>query len=223
MNLLAIDTSTEACSAALATDDSIIERFELAPRRHAELVLPMVEEVLAEAGATLSDLDGVAFGRGPGAFTGVRIAAGVIQGIAYGTGLRVARVSSLAAMAQQTLRELGHYQVIALLDARIGEVYCGIFRAGTDDLMQPVGEEQVCGPGEVPLPPKRGWFGVGTGWAAYPQALQDRLGERLAGMHAECYPHAADVARLARASFASGDTVEAAQALPVYLRDRVTA
>lgn len=222
MILLAIDTSTEACSAALAADDRIIERYELAPRRHAELVLPMVEEVLADAGAAVGDLDGLAFGRGPGAFTGVRIAAGVIQGIAYGTGLRVAGVSSLAALAQQALREHGHHQVMALIDARIGEVYCGTFRAGADDLMQPLGEERVCAPGEVPLPPGRGWFGVGSGWAAHPEVLQARLGERLSGMHAECYPHASDIARLARASFAAGQTVGAADALPVYLRDRVT-
>jgi len=223
MNLLAIDTSTEGCSAAVALDDRIIERYELAPRRHAELILPMVEEVLEEGGLGVNELDGLAFGRGPGAFTGVRIAAGVIQGIAYAAGLRVAGISSLAAMAQQALREYGHQQVIALIDARIGEVYCGAFRAGADGLIQPVGEELLCAPGAVPLPRGRGWFGVGSGWTAYPEILQARLGEHLSGANAECFPHAADVARLARARFATGHTVEAADALPIYLRDRVTA
>lgn len=222
MILLAIDTSTEACSAALSLDDRVIERFELAPRRHAELILPMVEDVLAEAGVQVCDLQGLAFGRGPGAFTGVRIAAGVIQGIAYATGLRVAAVSSLQAMAQQGLREHEHEQVLALIDARIGEVYCGAFRAGADGLMQALGEERVCAPAEVPLPHGRGWLSVGSAWSAYPDLLHARLGHRVSAVHADCYPRAADVARLARARFAAGDTVEAAGAIPVYLRDRVT-
>src|SRR3569833_3307602 len=132
MKLLAIDTATEACSAALYLDGAVNKRYVLAPREHALLILPMIDELLRDANLSPLELDAVAFGRGPGAFTGLRIAAGVAQGIAYGADLPVVPVSSLAALAQGCYRERGVTRVLATIDARIGEVYWGAYRLGSD-------------------------------------------------------------------------------------------
>ena len=123
MKLLALDTATEACSAAVLADGEVLERYELAPRRHAALILPMIESVLAEAGLEISQLDAIAVGRGPGAFTGVRIAIGIAQGIAFAADLPVALVSTLAALALGTARDTGATRIAAALDARMGEIY----------------------------------------------------------------------------------------------------
>ena len=132
--LLAIDTSTEACSAALGIGGDVRERYEFAPRQHAELILPMVDALLAEGQIKLKDLDGLAFGRGPGAFTGVRIATGVIQGLAFGAGLPVVPVSSLAALAQGAAP--GHSSIMSAFDARMGEVYWGAFAVDKQGLVR---------------------------------------------------------------------------------------
>lgn len=221
MRLLAIDTSTEACSAALYLDGTVTVRFRLAPREHSRLILPMCGELLAEAGLTLSALDGLAFGRGPGAFTGVRIAAGTIQGLGLGSSLPVVPVSSLAALAQGACRELGTRRVLAALDARMGEVYWGTFTLGPDGLVRPAGAECVSPPDTVPLPEGEGWWGVGSGWAAHREALAARLGNRLVKVEPERYPSAEDVAVLGVEGLRQGRAVSAEHALPVYLRDRV--
>ncbi len=221
MKLLAIDTSTEACSAALYVDNEVAERFRIAPREHAVLILPMIEQLLGDAGLSLNRLDALAFGRGPGSFTGVRIAAGVIQGLAYGAALPVVPVSSLAALAEGVRRERQQSRVLAAFDARIGEVYWGAYQADEPGRMVLIGEEQVCPPQVVPGPAAGVWFGAGSGWRAYIDALKSRLGNRVAGFDAEYYPHAADVARLAVAGLAAGQAVDAEWALPVYLRDNV--
>ncbi|KAF0193093.1 MAG: putative protease [Gammaproteobacteria bacterium] len=221
MKLLAIDTSTEACSAALYVDNEVAECFRIAPREHAVLILPMIEQLLGDAGLSLNRLDALAFGRGPGSFTGVRIAAGVIQGLAYGAALPVVPVSSLAALAEGVRRERQQSRVLAAFDARIGEVYWGAYQADEPGRMVLIGEEQVCPPKVVPEPAAGAWFGAGSGWRAYIDALTSRLGNRVAGFDAECYPHAADVARLAVAGLAAGQAVDAERALPVYLRDNV--
>lgn len=222
MRLLALETASDACSVALWQDGEVFQRLEVAPRRHAELVLAMADEVLVAAGCGRGDLDAVAFGRGPGAFTGLRIAAGVAQGIALGCDLPVVPVSSLAALAQGALRAHGWRRVLAAFDARMGEVYWGAFEAGEGGLMQPVGEERVCRPEAVPLPPGGGWHGSGLGWAAHGAALATVLGEGLAGVEeAPRHPEAHDVAVLGAALAAAGHTVEAARAVPVYLRNQV--
>ncbi len=145
MKLLALETATEACSAAVWVDGAVLERYEIAPRRHAVLILPMVEAVLAEAGLTMNQLDAIAVGRGPGAFTGVRIAIGIAQGLAFAGDLPVVPVSTLAALALGAAREMGQTRIATALDARMGEIYWGTW-AVSDDGVALLGEERVCAP-----------------------------------------------------------------------------
>lgn len=222
MKLLAIETATDACSAALSIDGEIRERFELAPRAHTELILPMIDELMAEAGITISQVDAMAFGRGPGAFTGVRIAVGVIQGIAFAANLPVVPVSTLAVLAQR----MSANKVLAALDARMDEVYWGAYRRNAAGLMELLGEECVSPPADVPLPEGKDWWGAGAGWAAYQGVLSERCASQLVSdadaWDGTALPHAREVALLGLAGFDAGQAVSAEQALPVYLRDKVT-
>ncbi len=220
MKLLAIETSTIACSAALSLAGEVCERYELAPRRHADLLLPMIDELLAEAGIGIDALDAVAFARGPGAFTGLRIAASVAQGIAWAAALPVVPVSTLAALAQGVVSEGSAERVLAAMDARMAEVYWGAYR-GVNGIVRLQGEECVCAPARVPLPEGEGWFGGGDGWSAYGALLDERLGAHVGGRDAARYPRARDVATLAVHHYAEHGGLPAEQALPVYLRDRV--
>jgi len=216
LKLLALDTSTEACSAALWLAGETVERFALG-REHAGRILPMVEELLAEAGLALGAVDAIAFGRGPGSFTGLRIAAGVVQGLAFGADKPVVPVSSLAALAQG----IPAPRVLAAFDARMHQVYWGCYTRAADGLVTLVGHECVVAPDQVPLPEGQGWIGSGSGWDAYGDALESRLGPRLAGRRGPGHPHARDLAVLAAAAFRSGTMVRPEEALPVYLRDEV--
>jgi len=222
MKLLAIETATEACSAALYLDGEVRVRYEVQARNHSKLILPMMDQLLAEAGIKLTALDALAFGRGPGAFTGVRIATGVIQGAAFAADLPVVPVSTLAALAQRHYREQGHTQLLAAFDARMGELYWGGYRL-RDGLVEPVIADQVAKPGAVVLPAGAGWHGVGTGWGAYGDLLAARLGGVLSSVTPDLYYSAHDVALLGVAGFAKGEAVSAAEALPIYLRDQVAA
>ena len=217
MKLLALDTSTEACSAAVLVEGVVLERYELAPRRHAALILPMIEAVLAEAGIGVTQLDAVAFGRGPGAFTGVRVAVGVAQGIACAADLPVVPVSTLAALALGAGRETGYTRIAAALDARMGEIYWGTY-AMVDETVEPLGEECVRAPLAATAPPGD-WFGVGSGWRIYSAILSRRL--TVAGWLGERFPCAGDIVRLAADPRQRGGWVPAEQALPVYLRNEV--
>lgn len=221
MNILALDTSTEACSAALAMGDTISERFEIAPRGHSQLILPMLHALLQEAGITLSAIDAIAFGCGPGAFTGLRIAAGIAQGVAFGASLPVIPVSSLAALAQGATTKTGAKKILAAIDARMGEVYWGAYQCADNGLVELHGCEGVYAPEQIPLPEGEKWFGAGSGWETYGTDLQTRLSNLLTGYESDHYPHAADVARLGMESFKQGITVSAELALPVYLRNEV--
>ena len=218
-NIIAIDTATEACSAAMSVDGRIIERSEIAPRRHAELILPMIESLLAEAGLARAQLDGIAVGRGPGAFTGVRLAIAVAQGLALALDIPVVPVSSLAALAQDA-PDAGA-AILAVIDARMGEVYAGTFRRGADGLVEATGEETVGKADESRLPQSIQWCVVGTGWDAYRDALAARLPAPPVFADGARYPQARAVAQLAAPQFAAGLGVPAEQALPVYLRDKV--
>ncbi len=220
MKLLALDTATDACSAAVWVDGVVHERYELAPRRHAALILPMIDAVLAEVGLRSVQLDAVAFGCGPGAFTGVRIAVGIAQGIAFAADLPMVPVSTLAALALGVGRETGYARLAVALDARMSEVYWGTYAVTADDA-ELLGEERVCAPAAVTAPAEGDWFGAGGGWRVHSTALSRRLPVR--GCLEERYPHAADVARLAAVPRQRAGWVSPDLALPVYLRNEVVA
>lgn len=218
MNILALDTAGQGCSVALRAGERLFERFEAEPRRHAATLLPMAEECLAEAGMTLGELDAVAFGRGPGSFTGLRIATGVAQGIAFAAELPVVPVSNLAAGAAAALRLRGWRNVVVALDARMGEIYAGTFRIGATLLPEAQDAEALLLPESLSAPAGDGWYGAGSGFAAWPD-LAARLG--LNETDATIAPLARDLLDLAAAALARGEAVAAADALPVYLRERV--
>ena len=216
MKLLAFETATEACSVAVLVDGEVRERFEIAPRRHAELALPWADALLAEAGITRAQLDAIAVGRGPGAFTGVRLAIAIAQGIALALDRPVVPVSTLAALAMQA----GGDRRIAAIDARMGEVYLASFMR-EDDALRALGDEVVVAPASAPLPDGDGWHGAGTGFAAVEGALQARFAGRLAAVDATALPHAADVARLAVLAYARGEALAPERIEPAYLRNNV--
>jgi tRNA threonylcarbamoyladenosine biosynthesis protein TsaB len=225
MKILAIDTATERCSVALSLGDAIIDRAVDTPRGHADLILPMIESALAEGGVALGQLDGIAYGRGPGGFTGVRIAIGVVQGLAFGAGLPTVGVSNLAAVAQQVA--VSDDRILVCMDARMGEVYWGLFHCNpATGLVEPASEEAVAKPERVmtemaaqPSYVPGITVTAGTGWQAYAQ-LAPLLAAR---SFPAVLPRARDIAVLAKQDFAQGRSQKAAEAQPVYLRDQVVA
>ena len=223
MKLLAFETATEACSVAVYVDGQIIERHEIAPRKHAEYALPWAEALLAEAGIKRSQLDAIALSRGPGAFTGVRLAIAIGQGIALALDRPMVAVSTLQVLAA-SLPKAGataRQRILAAIDARMGEVYIGAFERKGDDLIA-VSAEVVCAPQAATLPDESGgWQAVGTGFAAADGALATHLGKQLASIDASVLPHAADVARLAVAAYARGEAMAPERVEPAYLRNNV--
>ncbi len=216
LNLLALDASTEYCSVALLCDGALTFHEEHAVQRHSELILPMVEDLLADSGLALAQLDGIAFGAGPGSFTGLRIACGVAQGLAFGAGLPVVPVGTLVALAQET----GAQKVIACLDARMGEIYHAAYRrepAGWTEIVAP----DVSPAQSAPVLDGDGWFGCGNGFAVYADALAKRYGRQLDGIAAGLHPHARSIARLALPVLAAGGGLPAERAAPLYVRDKV--
>lgn len=216
MKILALDASTEACSVALWTDGEVRERFETG-NQHSERILPMVREILTEGGQALTQLDAIAFGRGPGSFTGLRICAGVVQGLAFGADLPVIPVSSLAALAQGADAP----RVLAAFDARMHQVYWGAYVRNAQDIVDIVGEEKVLTPVQVPVPDDAGWVGVGSGWDQYAASLSARLKNRVTAWRAQCFPRARFVAQLGADLYEKGTVLKPEQALPIYLRDDV--
>ncbi len=220
MNLLAIDTSTDFCSVAASRGSALFSRHERAGRRQAERVLDMVNEVLVEARIEIAQLQGIAYGAGPGSFTGLRIAAGVTQGLALARGIGVIGVGSLLALSEEGGKDAAGGRMIACLDAHMGEVYHAAYRrAGA-------GWEEVSAPGlyrpeAVPVAPGRDWTGCGDGFAAYRERLVARLGECVSAIRPEATPTARAVLKLAIPRFAAGEAKDAATAVPVYLRDKV--
>lgn len=218
MKLLALETATEACSVALQVDGRVIARFRHAPRLQTELLLPMVEEVLAEGGLSLAGLDALAYSRGPGAFTGVRIAAAAVQAMAFARDLPVLPVSSLQTLAQGAWRVHGARRALAVFDARMNEVYVGGY-ALAEGLMQPVAEDCLCAPSALPAALQGEWFAAGNGVAVHADVLQGQC--RFSGSDAALFPAAEDVLPLALAQHAERGGQAAELALPVYLRDEV--
>ncbi|MFC0677158.1 tRNA (adenosine(37)-N6)-threonylcarbamoyltransferase complex dimerization subunit type 1 TsaB [Lysobacter korlensis] len=222
MKLLAFETSTEACSVALWLDGEVRERFELAPRRHAEVALPWTTTLLDEAGVKRSQIDAIAVGRGPGAFTGVRLAIALAQGIALALDRPVVPVSTLAALAMQGRGGTsGGAHVVAAIDARMSETYVGMF-APDGEGMRAIGDEWLGPPADFKMPGRVGeWSGVGTGFAALDGVLSRRLESALVAIDPMALPHAADVALLASIDFASGKALAPEHVEPAYLRNNV--
>lgn len=218
MNLLAIETATETCSVALEVNGEVQQRYEHAPRQHAELLLPWIQEMLAEAGIGFGAVDAIAFSRGPGSFTSLRIGIGVVQGLAWASDCPVVPVSSLAATAQNAATK-GIETALVALDARMNEVFTGLFRLNDKGIMTLDGEERVCAPGLVQLPDEPGIHGVGIGFDRYGE-LGD-MTERLAGVHPDTWPDALSVIELAHAWLLEHEALPAEMAQPVYLRDNV--
>ena len=220
LKILALDTATEACSAAILVDSEINSKLKIAPRRHAELILGMVDELLGDTGIRLSDLDALAFGRGPGTFTGVRIAAGVVQGLAYGASLPVIPVSTLAALAQGANTDCQF--IISAIDARMGEIYWGIFNKDDAGLVSAVTDEFVSAPNKIQITKDKTYYGTGSGWLRYHTIIENNLKNKIIGFDGETYPHSKDILLLARREFENGNSVPAQSALPIYLRNNVT-
>ena len=232
MKLLAVETSTEACSAALYIDGIVNERFELTPKEHTRLILPMIDSLMADAGLKPQQLDALAFGCGPGSFTGVRIATGVIQGIAFGADLPVVPVSTLAAIAQDFFdnnkaqgerlkAELATFNVaFTAMDARMGEIFWGVYQRDEQGFAELIGKESVTPAADVEFPDLIG-VGVGSGWGVYSQELMTRLAGRVSYCEIDNLPRAGAIARLGARGFEQGLAVAVEQAMPVYLRDKV--
>lgn len=214
--LLALDTATECCSAALLHDGRVTARSEVIPRQHAQRLLPMIEELLGERELRLPDVDALVFGRGPGAFTGVRIATGMVQGLAFAADKPVIAVSNLAALAQRAWREHGAETVAAAIDARMDEVYWGLYGL-QDGVMKSLDDERVCPPEAVSLPDGvASVAGAGTGWQ-----YADRLAVSAERSWPQMLPNAVDLITLALPRWLAGEVLDAADAQPVYLRDKV--
>ncbi|MBW6390851.1 tRNA (adenosine(37)-N6)-threonylcarbamoyltransferase complex dimerization subunit type 1 TsaB [Billgrantia antri] len=226
-NLLALDASSSACSAALLIqrgggEPRLVSRFALTPREHTRRLLPMVDEVLAEAGVTVAELDAVSYGRGPGSFTGLRIAAGTAQGLAYGLDLPLLGVSTLEALALAAHRRHGVEYVVTAMDARMGEIYVAAWRCH-DGAVEALREEAVMPPQRLQLPEmaeRVGWYGIGSGWSLWekmPTEVQSSVTQR----DVEAEPAAEEMVLLAARDHAQGIRPAAHESQPIYLRDQV--
>ena len=217
--ILALDSTQENCSVALAMDEQIITQEQKAPRLHAKLILPQIESVLAKAQLELKQVDALAFACGPGRFTGLRIAAGVTQGLALGADLPVIAISSLAVMAQGQYR-INRYQYICpAFDARIQKIYWGQYRL-VDGLMQAINPDTLSDHEQLHLPEANQWAAVGSGWAAYPQ-MGKRLSKQITKTDPQATPWAQDIIPIAKQRLQNGQVLDALSAVPVYLRDEI--
>ncbi len=220
MNILALDTCTELCSVALLYQGELYQHNQMTERGHSDMVLSMMTALLDEAGATIADVDVIAFGRGPGSFTGVRIGVGVAQGIAYARNIPVVGISTLAAVAQTAVDKLTTDRVAVAMDARMGEIYCASYQS-QNGLVSLVDEERVCSAEQFKPYSNEKWLGVGTAWRDYHQALSVNFAMTDSDYFTDFYPHAASIIKLAEKQVELGATVSADQALPVYLRNNV--
>lgn len=216
MNILALDTSTEHCSVALWRDGAVHERAARAGQGHSEMLTGMVDAVLVEGGLKLAMLDGIAYGQGPGSFTGLRIACAVAQGLAFPAAIPLAGIGTLHAMALAC----GAAKALCCLDARMQEIYHAAYVREGDAYVE-VSAPRVCAPTAAPQLRGNGWTGCGSGFAAYRDVLRQRYGADLLSMDADVYPHARDIARLAAPVFAAGQGIRAEEAAPLYIRDKV--
>ena len=220
MNILALDTCTESCSAALLYQGELFERVEMTQRGHSELILGLMDELFEQAGASIAEIETLAFGRGPGSFTGVRIGVGVAQGIAFARDIPVIPISSLAATAQGVVDTFNTDYIAVAMDARMGEIYCANFQV-IDGLVVLLDDEKVCPPEKFKPISQQVWVGIGTGWAEYGTILNDNFNGKLSEVSASHFPQASSIIKLAQVEIEAGRLLPAEQALPVYLRNNV--
>lgn len=218
---LAVDTATEACSVALSVDGALREHFEPMQREHTQRLLPMIQALLAEAGKSVGQLDGIVCGIGPGSFAGLRIGLGVVKGLALARDLPVAGISSLAMLAQRAFGAQQAAQVAAIIDARMSEVYFGAYRRGAAGLAEPLLADRVCPPQEVPALPAGAWAGAGTGWGRHEAVLRTALRAEVTPVDPSALPHAAEALILGVPLLQGGRGQSADSLAPAYLRDRV--
>jgi tRNA threonylcarbamoyladenosine biosynthesis protein TsaB len=216
LKILALDTSGEYCSVALWRAGALEAREVHAGQRHSEIVLAMVDELLARHGLKATQLDGIAYGAGPGSFTGLRIACGVTQGIAFAGNIPVVGIETLLAMAECAQAE----RVVCCIDARMHEIYHAAYER-VNDAWRPVAGPSVCAPAAAPLLPGSGWLGAGNGFAAYAEALAQRYADAVRRVDAGLHSRAHEIVRLAVPEFEQGHGMDAGQALPLYIRDKV--
>ena len=217
--LLALDTATEACSVAVWLHGETVEIFKVIPQLHSQKIIPMIDELLAQAGVTRSAVDAIAYGQGPGAFTGIRIAAAVTQGLAFALNRPVIPVSSLAALAQLAIRKYDADNILAAIDARMNEIYLGHFtRNKHTDAAVLTDQEMILMPENVSSVSgiNQSWTGIGSGWV-----YQQRIPVTMQAVYSEEFPHAYDIATLSVPLFEDNKTIEPEFAVPVYLRNNV--
>lgn len=220
MNILALDTCTELCSVALLYNGQRFEEKTLIQRGHSDLILGMIDTLFQQAGCSIADIDVLAFGRGPGSFTGVRVGVSVAQGIAFARDIPVVGISTLAAVALNAALKHDVTTVAVAMDARMGEIYCAHYQID-GELVHLLDSEKVCPPQDfLPLAQSE-WFGAGTAWSVYEAELTQQFGQQLITSDATCLPEASCILRLAESEIAADKFMSAEQALPVYLRDNV--
>ncbi len=217
MKILAFDTSSTACSIALLADEKITFTHDNVPMQQARLILPNIDALLSASHLKVTDLDAIAFGVGPGSFTGVRIATSVAQGLAFATHIPLIPISSLAAVAQSAYQDLGWTRLLVAMDARIGEVYWAAYVVAGQGVVELLGSEAISSPEAVWLPNDPGWYGVGTGWGEY----REKLPFEMIALDATRLPMATAILSLARVKWLHSEWISARDALPVYLRDKV--
>lgn len=219
MKLLAIDTSSSACSVAINNNGSITAIHRICPKQQTQLILSVIQEALNSANLALSELDGIAYGCGPGSFTGIRIASSVVQGIAFTHNLPVYPISSLAAMAQAAYQDLGITHMLVGVDARVGQLYWAPYIIDESGYAVCQSSEEICDPHLVPMPAKTAWIGIGDGWAVYQDQLVARLGFCPVNIYTERLASASAILALVKHKLRQGMAGKAAhQALPVYFR-----
>ncbi|WP_428035281.1 tRNA (adenosine(37)-N6)-threonylcarbamoyltransferase complex dimerization subunit type 1 TsaB [Amphritea sp.] len=219
-NILTLDTSTDACSVALSLDGVVQEDFRIIPRQHTRQLLPMVDQMLKTAGLKVSQLDAIAFGRGPGSFAGIRIATGTAQGLAFAADLPVLPVSTLAAIALKAAREHNVDRIVSTLDARMNELYSCAYQM-RDGLPVALGNETVSAPENIVLPDGDNWFAAGRGWV-YLEQMSAEVRQAVTTPVLDIYPAAGVMSELALDAYLRGEGMAAELAQPVYLRDEVS-
>jgi len=222
MNILAIETSTDACSAALLCNETLIARYQFAPRQHTALILPMIDSLFTEAGISKNTLNAVAFGRGPGSFTGIRIATAIAQGIGFALDVPLIPVSTLHALAALAYNKYQSKSILTALDARMNQVYWCAYVWNENGYMQARMEETVVSPEDIELPEAiEEWVGIGDGWKYYYDRLLSKMSKPLQQYFSDEYPRANEIATIAKQLYIEGKVISAADALPVYLREKV--